>query len=299
MVLHLTEAEPRAKLSSIRIERTVDGKPQAWTVDMQAADRGTAEIGSNGPPSRIKRLPAQFANGDRLVIPMLPIDDPDALAARRTMIALAVPGDTFAEPVFAGKPDDLCKHTLGEFVMQAYLDPMIVPNPDLTHIVIHRLSGSGSAEQDIPVDLMQAGQARTALQLGDRVEIPTIQNAPLDRWNGLSTAARNILDPSVSHSIRLTVDGGQSIFVQFDSKYMYYFYHPGPVSSPFTGEGAPIPNLFSATALLDRMRIEPANLKLFTLHLGDQTRLYDWPKLQADDPWMGAGVSVDIQQIAP
>jgi len=308
MVLHLTEAEPRAQIGAIQLERTIDGKTQTWTLDMNGTNSGQAEIGADGEPSKIKLLPAQLADGDRLIIPMLPADNADALAARRNTISFAVPGGTFAEPVFTRKADDPAMHTLAEFLMQAYLDPMVVPNPDLSRIVIHRLSGSGGQEQDIAVNLVpaiesnpgleDARRADVPLQWGDRVEIPCIDKAPLDLWLGFGPAARNFLDRAVSHAVNVTVDGALK-GVNLAPAYIEYVYTPGPVSSPFAGRNPPQPNLFSAMALLQLVNVPQTNLKYFTLHTGNQTRNYSGEAAVTANPWIGAGSSVEIQQIAP
>jgi hypothetical protein len=105
--------------------------------------------------------------------------------------------------------------------MQSYLtSPMVVPEPDLARIVIHRSKGDAGEEEQIAVDLRRAISSLTAqttaeqarqldvpLQWGDVVEIPQLTEARLTAWTGFDPATVRFLSRALSRTVTVWLNG--------------------------------------------------------------------------------------------
>lgn len=319
LVLHLTEAEPRAQLDAIRVERTADQKTESFPLDLRAANPTEAEPGWDGQPSKVKKLGSRLAEGDRLIIPLHPATDAAPLAARRGAISVVAPGRLLGEPLFARAQDEIGGHTLGEALVQAYLTSMVLANPDFSKIVIHRLKGDGAAEEDMPVNFAQtiagfdfkasaqdARRADVPLQWGDVVEIPVLE-AGAEPWKGLDAATRAFLDYALSRTVETSVNGN-ALFPGADidnenagkSRLRPVFrslnnVNPGLTFSYLAG----LRDTFTASGYLAKLGIDLDNVVRFTLHADGQTREYDPTQLKEKNPWLPLDSKVEIQQFTP
>ena len=331
LVARLTDAEPRARLDAVRVARTTDGTARVWTVDLRG---GHPEAGDAGPGQQTARgnlTSARLADGDRVIIPLLPAEDPAARAARRKTISFAAPGWLFVETVFTRFEDDADPSTLGELLMQAYTQPLLIPNPDLSKIVIHRLSEDGAGEEHLSVDFTAiidstlpdaaAEEIRRhdpPLRWGDVVEVPSVAEVPPARWTGFDAPVRAFLDRALSRNVAGTLNGvplqkfhtGEN-GLQVSSLLKPKFYscavvHPLPGAAPaFPGENLSwrqVPgdvDAFTAAALLRRLEVDPNNLVRFVIHQGSRTREYDGVRLGKSNPLLPIDATVDIRQFAP
>lgn len=309
LALHLAEAEPRADLQAVRLERMTDGKPQVWTVDLLAARPEDAERDGNGAPSRVKKSAARLADGDRLTIPLREGE----VTARRGGIWFAAPGRIFATEVFAKRRYELGAHTLGELLMQAYLGPMVIPNPDLSRIVIHRLKADGLDEEAIPVDLLKVildsganAEVRLLdprLEWGDTVEVSMVDGASPTLWKGFSNTTRSFLSQSLQRAVAITCNGQTRDAWALEPKFGNYVYakadrtrnHPS-----FVLDYTQNVNPFSTRALLGSMSIEPESIRQLTIHWGNAEKaVFNAEQLKAVDPWIGFGTALEIEQFSP
>ena len=331
LATRLTGAEPRARLEAVQVERTTDGTAHVWTVDLRTAHLTEGKADPEQPTATGKPPSARLADGDRLIIPLLPAADPAALAARRKTINLAAADRLFAETVFTRFEDDENPHTLAEFLMQAYIQPLLVPNPDLSRIVIHRLSGSGAEEEHIPVDF--AGSVHSvspdaapeelrrhdlSLQWGDVVEVSPLDGVLPTQWGGFDAPVRSFLDRVLSRTVGGTFNGipllnlrtggvGEEAMSLLKPKfYSCNMSQPGPGVAPAFGgdnlswkyvseDTAPL----TVQALLQSLGVNPDNLVRCVIHEGGRTREYDAAKLRACNRWLSLGATVDIQQFTP
>ncbi len=309
LVLHLTEGEPRAQLGAIRVARTTDGKTQTWTLDLRAGKPTEAEPGWNQQPSLVKRMPSRLADGDRLVIPLAPAGEPQALAARRSAIRFGARDLLFAQPVFVWRPEEIGARTLGELLMQAYLNRSMVPTiPDLSKITIHRLKGDGGEEEGLPVNLAQsiaaldltgpaenARKADVSLRWGDTVEIGALPAAS-ELWKGFDAATRAFLDAALSRDIDRKVNGNPDIAVRLRPLFgVSWVVRPNEPPRRQLKTEEP----FTASSFLSKLQVDPENIVRFTLRVGDQKRDYDAGKLKELNPWLPLGSEVEIQQFIP
>lgn len=208
LIRRLAAAEPRADLSAIKVRRLVGGVQKEWNVDLRSSE----------PAAAIRELPARFADGDTLVIPLLKASDAAALAKRRAGIFRAAPGRIFGDRIFNLTERDDAPRTLGEFVTCAYISSsMVIPNPDLSHIKIHRLKGDDGSEETIEVDFnAKANQvdARSEeeaarkldvpLQPGDIVEIPVLADVRPEQWRSLPGQMQLFLRKACTRAVKAT-----------------------------------------------------------------------------------------------
>jgi hypothetical protein len=186
--------EPRADLSAVKVQRTVEGKLQEWTVDLRS---------ENGA---VKEVPARMSDGDRIIIPLRPPDDAEALAKRRKGIFQAAPGRVFGAQIFTWREKDHAPRTLGEFLVESYrASEMVIPDPDLSRIIIHRLKTDTGEEEHLPADFAKAistgpdlepEEARkldVPLEWGDIVEISS-REVPVADWAGLGSRAADFFN---------------------------------------------------------------------------------------------------------
>ena len=317
LVLHLTQAEPRARLDKIHLFRTVDGKPHDWTLDLRASNAAEAEPDWDDRPSGVKRIPVWLADGDRLVIPLSSATDAEALAARRNTISFEGAGGLFIQPVFTRSPDDVSTHTLGELLMQAYLSPMVIPNPNLSKLIIHRLTGNGAEEEYKPVDLTQTilasqtvynaqtlRQGDLPLQWGDRVEISPIEGVDPLRWKELSPATQNYLGTVLARPVVVTLNGERALGPD-EGRFTL-----NPVFKPYDAIDRLFPVRFeqkergetgtlTALTLLRQLQINLDTMTRFTLQKGESVHDYDLKALIESNPWLGFDSRVNIQQLSP
>jgi hypothetical protein len=211
LIEHATAAEPRAKLDSIIVRRTVEGQTKEWTVNMS----------ENG---RVKDLPARIGDGDRIVIPLCTANDPEALTRRRGAIYQISQRTPFGERIFTRNDEDSRARTLCEFLMQTYLtSEMVIPQPDLSNITVHRLKGEDGDEEEIAVDLVKAIAATTKntalevasaadvpLQWGDVIEIRPGAGDP-EKWTSLSTQTILFLTKALTRSVSRSVNGEERL----------------------------------------------------------------------------------------
>ncbi len=331
LVARLTAAEPRARLDAVRVERTTDGAARVWTVDLRGGHPETGAAGPDQQKAGGNPLLAQLADGDRLIIPLLPAQDSAALAARRRTISFAAPGRLFAETVFTRFEDDTDPSTLGELLMQAYTQPLLVPNPDLSKIVIHRLSEAGAGEEHVSVDFTAIINSTLPdaaaedirrhdppLRWGDVVEISPVAGVPPAQWTGFGAPVRAFLDRALSRNVAGTLNGvplqnfhtGEN-GLQASSLLKPKFYscamvQPLPGTAPvFPGENLSWKQVpedvepFTAAALMRRLGVDPNNLVRFVIHQGSRTREYDGTHLGRSNPLLPIDATVDIQQFAP
>ena len=319
LVAHLREGEPRLLLDAARLERTVGGQTQGWTLDLRAANPAENETDEEGHPTGIRKVDVWLADGDRLSIPMIPADDPRVLEAvknRYQTICLAAPGGLFAQKMFTRPPDNSATHTLGELLMQAYLSPMVIPNPNLSKIVIHRLTGNGAEEADLAVDLTQtilaappasgqAGPRQTdlPLQWGDRVEIPAIEGVELAKWKELSPVTQSYLKRCLDRGVKLTFNGqtmpGGGDHSWLAPEFEPYFIEDKMFPVRFTQRVRSDTGVFTALTLLRQLHVNLDTMVRFTLQAGGKTYDYDLKTLKAVNPWIGFDSQVNIQQLSP
>ena len=237
------------------------------------------------------------------------------MAARRKTICFEAPDGLFVQPVFTHALDDPDPHTLGELLMQAYLSPMVIPNPNLSQIIIHRLTGNGAEEDNKLVDLTQTilssktlydskalRQGDLPLQWGDRVEISSIEGVDLLKWKELSPATEDYLNTVLSHPVIVTLNGQPTL--DTGANWLK------PVFKPYVASDRMFPvrfeqqergetGTFTALTLLKQMQINLDTMTRFTIQNGRDNHDYDLRTLTEINPWMGFDNRVNIQQLSP
>jgi ankyrin repeat protein len=205
VVANLVAAEPRAQLEAVKVQRDVDGKVKEWTVDLRPEN----------PNSALKNVPARLADGDRIIVPLLPENDPGALAVRKTGIYRTAPGRLFGECVFRFSEKDNAPRTLGDLIAESYLtSQMVIPDPDFARIQIHRLKQDSAAEELLEINLIPAIQQVTVdtpgtearkldvpLKPGDIVEIAPRKDSKAEPWTGFSNAVKLFLTKALMRQV--------------------------------------------------------------------------------------------------
>ena len=293
LIARAVAAEPRAQLEAVKVQRTVDGKLQEWSVDMRA---------DNG----VRDLPARIGDGDRIVIPLRPATDPEALARRRTGIFQAAPGRVLGQRVFAWKEQDPGPRTLGEFLMQSYLaGEMVVPLPDLSKIAIHRLKGDVAEEETVTVDLAKAisevrsstlpASARASdvpLQWGDVVELrPAAGDAT--NWTGFSTEEVLFLTKALTRTASMAVHGAsaQSISEVMHAPEFARFSRAGTVRENPLG-----PAPFDLVSFVEPKAALSTVIRV-KLRSGDSVREFTRDQLQEVRPWVRDGDKIEVERL--
>ncbi|MES2572431.1 MAG: hypothetical protein V4710_20575, partial [Verrucomicrobiota bacterium] len=210
--------------------------------------------------------------------------------------------------------EEPCRRTLGELIAESYLHPMIVPAPDLSNIIIHRLKNEQGEEEHIVVDLIQkmrsvenlddqkARALDVVLQWGDVVEIPPIPGANPLGWRGLDQPTQTFLTSVLRRTIPLMIQGVPQGF-QNSVLNPYFKQYTHEVS------GDPLPNwkelpinapgrMFSALHLLRSVEIDPRSIVRFSLiRPGEPKRDFTSKELSASNPILEHGDSVEIDKL--
>ncbi len=214
LVTYLASAEPRANVAAIKVQRKQpDGQLKEWTVDLR----------SDSPGRPIKHVPARLADGDALIVPLLPLNAPAAIAQRMKGIYRVSPGRIFGERVFEFTESDDAPRSLGELITEAYkTSEMVVPDPDFSRILIHRLNGANGTEETLTVDLaarIEQVSGKTSeddarkldypLQPGDVVEIPMIEKEPAEKWEGFPGQVQLFFGKALARTVTVVAANGE------------------------------------------------------------------------------------------
>ncbi len=155
LIAHAIAAAPASQVTGIKIERVVDGKPKQWLVDLTPGPQ--KEKADGVAPDFVKRIPGRLANGDTVVVPLRSPADGEAGNWRKDGIFVFASGRGLGERAFYKDLPEQKPYTLCEVLMHCYADSrMIIPNPDLSHLTIHRLKENGTGEEEIVVDLAKS-----------------------------------------------------------------------------------------------------------------------------------------------
>ncbi|HEX8297249.1 MAG TPA: ankyrin repeat domain-containing protein [Chthoniobacteraceae bacterium] len=296
----VVRGEPRAQITAVKLQRTAGGKLQEWIFNAQA-----------------QRIEARLADGDHLIVPLLPAQP--SLAERRRHLYRAAPGRVFVEPIFTASPAQERPNTLAELLMQSYLTSrMVVPQPDLARIVIHRLKGDAGEEEKIAVDLRRAISSLTAqttaeqarqldvpLQWGDVVEIPQLTEARLTNWTGFDPATVRFLSRALSREVKAHLNGEEMQFAQGNDnanqlvpRFTVFAYNqrgswsaePPDTLPPLTAA-----QLFEKPPL---QRFWPDRIVRVAIRASGQVeRQFDAKALQETPPWLFPGDHVFIETL--
>jgi hypothetical protein len=198
LAARLVAANPLLKLDQIKLRRTIEGKVREWTIDLQA-DRG-----------RVKQVLANLVDRDQLIFTQVPANDAGALQRRKNTVVRLAPGRLLGEIADTREKDlESPPQMLFELITDAYSKgPMLIPNPDFAHVVIHRLKNDSGEQEDIPVSFselarspLQQGTSGAAeakahdikLMWGDAVEIPALRVLDERSWTQLGQETVNLL----------------------------------------------------------------------------------------------------------
>ena len=292
LITRTVAAEARAELDAVKMRRTVDEKPQEWTVDVR---------GEGG----VKDLPARLADGDQIIIPLRPPDDADALARRRAGIFQAAAGRVLGQRIFESKAQENTPPTLCEFLMQSYLfGEMIVPLPDLSKITIHRLKGEAGEEETLSIDLRKAIASvsnQTTPEESRALDVPlhwgdVVEVAPLPgdakQWAGFSAPTvfflQRVLTREVSWNSAANA-GKVSLKPVFAAFRTTDALERGGVNSPHSP--------FSVQALLSAASIAPEEIVRLAIRSGDGVREFTSEQIREMDLWLRDGDSVGIERL--
>jgi ankyrin repeat protein len=304
-------AEPRAQIEAVKVQRTVEGQTQEWTVDMR---------GEGG----VKDIPARLGDGDRIIMPLRAANNADAIARRRLGIFQTAPGRLLGQRVFEWKQKDNTARTLGEFLMQSYLaGEMIVPAPDLSKIALHRLKGDSGEEETLRIDFTKATaavsnattyeQARALdvpLRWGDVVEIAS-GPGNAESWTGLSAQTLLFFDKALSRVAHVSVNGADGTTVVLS---------PGRPQFSFGQREKTESATFSLVRVLEKAKVNlkeivrvkvrtghdvfdlsPEEIRAVergeTLHRVVPFREFTPEEILAIQPWMRDGDSVEIERL--
>jgi ankyrin repeat protein len=197
LVTHLADANPRLRLDQVKLQRTIEGKQQEWVLDLRQEPVGEDQV-------RVKSVPANLADGDKLIFLTTPPDDREAIVRRKSGIFRVARGGLFGEKTYSPSPMDE-PHTLCQLIADSDLrGRMLIPNPDFSRVVIHRLKEGSGAEEDVAVNLMDL-HADVPLQWGDIVEIPSNLLKEESVWTGIDTSVQELLRNVLTRSVELVL----------------------------------------------------------------------------------------------
>jgi hypothetical protein len=271
LVTSAIAAEPRADLSSVKVQRNVEGKPAEWTVDLR---------GENG----VRELPARISDRDTIVIP-LRAPDAAALATRRGGIFHAGPGRIFGGQVFTWHDKEEGPRTLSEFLIGSYypLRRGLPPDPDLSKVTIHRLKEDGE-EEHLLIDfanLMEKADGGApedpALQWGDVIELLP-KNPSTAEWKRFGSRTTEYLERALSRHVTVVGRGEHQTFTV----------------RPDLRRGIGNAPLF-VSSILETTAVHLPEVARIRTTLGDQVREFSVEELEAVEPWVRNGERVEVE----
>jgi ankyrin repeat protein len=293
LVAKVAAGEPHAQLGAVKIQRAVNGEMKEWLIDLRYE------------PRNMQAIWARLADGDRVIVPLVKIDDPDALKARRSGVFRAAPGGVFGERVFNLHEKDDAPRTLGELIVESYCNsPLIVPHPDFSNIRIRRLKADASGEETLVVNLnkaidsvsaktasKEAAALDTPLQWGDIVEIPTIKDAKPSEWRGLDPQAKLFLTKALTREIQHRTNNGPFKSIQIVPLYAGF----EPNSRPYEFDWKMSPREFSVFRVLRYPAMLGKNQVKIRLISHEKTREYTLNEFKAINPWLVAGDRIEVE----
>jgi hypothetical protein len=288
VVANLVGGEPRAQLSAVKIQREVDGKPKEWTVDLRPEKPNTA----------VTNIPARLADGDRVIVTLLPENDPGALSIRKTGIYRTAPGRLFGECVFRFSEKDNAPRTLGDLIAESYLmSGMFIPDPDLAHIQIHRLKRDSATEELLEINLMatvqqasvdmpetEARKLDVPLLPGDIVEIAPRKGSEGKEWTGLSNDVKLFLTKALGRSVTFQFGRLQLATKEIRPSFVTFWgggRSGGTGRSPFRATSVFIPNDWTFKIRLSS---------------GEKVREFTAEEFSKVNPWLVDGDRLEVEQ---
>jgi ankyrin repeat protein len=293
LVAKVTASEPHAQLGAVKIQRIVNGELKEWLVDLRPETQNINAFG------------ARLANGDRVIIPLVKFDDPDALSARRSGVFRTAPGGVFGERVFHLHEKDDAPRTLGELIVESYRNSLlIVPTPDFSNIRIRRLKPDASGEETLAINLnkaidsvsaktssKEAAALDTPLQWGDIVEIPTIKDAKPGEWRGLDPQAKLFLTKALTREIQQRTNDAPIQAIQMAPSYAGF----EPNSQPYEFDWKMQPREMSAFRALRLPAVQGKNQVKIRLTSREKTREYSPAEFKAINPWLLDGDRIEVE----
>jgi len=247
----------------------------------------------------------ELAEGDRIVLPSVSADDPEAKKARLAEVRLRSPGLWFG--LGADASEYSTPPTLLQMIALAYqsdkeLSPFvsppdlpkivnvlgsrnlvtsILPYPDLARLRIRRLNADGT-ETLIPVNLQNAAascrettsreEARkfdVELQAGDIVELPVLESKKGKPWPGFSEAETRLFGLALSCRVQFTNSSDERSLRDIQ------FTPPKIVDTPYGQLSIPQGEGFTslkASSLLDKDSSYQARNTAILIRNGEETR---------------------------
>jgi hypothetical protein len=291
LVEKIARAEPRVQLEAVKVQRTIDGKPMEWAVDLR-----TEQVG------KVKDVPARLADGDRVVVSLRAADAPDVVKNRKSGIYCTSPDRIFGECVFRFHEKDNAPRTLCELIAEVYRNsPMVIVDPDLTKIRIRRLKPADDSEDVLIVNLATIAGNVTAkstkeevqrldfpLQWGDIVEIaPTKRDNPAV-WTEFDDQFKLFLSKALARSVQVTGSEPQ-VFVGFRPSYGSFFAMMPPMNHFVRRQGPP----GSGFRALGNIKVG-GNVAKVRLESGNSVREFSLNEFNAVNPWLKDGDRIEI-----
>jgi hypothetical protein len=254
----------------------------------------------------VKPLLANLAGGDRLIFTPASASDLNNLVRRRNGIALLAPNGVLGETVFTRDqaPEPIRPHTLCELIADAYgKGPMLIPNPDFTHIIIHRLSSDSGDEKEISVnlaDLVEKGaQPKSSdsveakiydldLNWGDLVEIGVQRALDEKSWTRLDPETAQLLSNALTRRALVKLSENDQFHVFWTPEFRSFSW-AGEIPSENSDRNFKMvaPGGSSAETIITALRanhIDLEKLSRVDVHSGDKTRQISIEELRKSDP---------------
>jgi len=211
---YVAERRPGVQWENVAVQRKVGNDLKEWKINIHPWAFSYVQKFGEPMAKMPNELLAQLQDGDHLVIHTRPANDPVALEERKSGIFRLTESGLFSELAFRKTKENPLPATLCEVITQAYDGRRIlVPNPDLQHIVIHRQRVETGEEEKIPVDLLQtirksreseptreeAAKWDVPLEWGDMVEISSLPG-DASQWQGFDSQTLLFLNRTLSRS---------------------------------------------------------------------------------------------------
>jgi len=297
LVEKIAGAEPRVQLEAVKVQRTIDGKPMEWVVDLRADQTG-----------KIKDVPARLADGDRIVVSLRAADAPDVIKNRKSGIYCTSPVRIFGECVFRFHEKDNAPRTLGELIAESYRSSsVIIADPDLSNIQIRRLNPDGHSEEVLRVDLETIAKSVSAkspddevrrldipLKWGDIVEIAPVKRETPEVWTGFDAQLKLFLAKALTRTIHvigsdrnvLQFRPGFGTFVVMVQPWNHIVSRQGSFGSSFRASGTPgAPGINVGSNAL-KVRLES----------GGSVRDFSPTEFTSVNPWLKDGDRIEIER---